>query len=55
MRVNARGTENLLAACLPFADSLRRFVQVSSIAVGGPSDAYGNPVSVDSTPRPVTR
>jgi 2-alkyl-3-oxoalkanoate reductase len=54
MRVNARGTENLLEACLPHASSLRRFVQVSSIAVGGPSDAYGNPVAVDATPRPVT-
>src|SRR6185369_4013841 len=54
MRVNARGTENLLAACLPLGNSLKRFVQVSSIAVGGPSDAYGNPFSVDATPRPVT-
>jgi len=54
MRVNARGTENMLAACLPLGGSLKRFVQVSSIAVGGPSDAYGNPVSVDATPRPVT-
>ena len=54
MRVNARGTENLLAACLPHASTLKRFVQVSSITVGGPSDAYGNPVPVDATPRPVT-
>jgi len=54
MRVNAHGTENLLEACLPLGASLQRFVQVSSIAVGGPSDAYGNPVSVDATPRPVT-
>jgi len=54
MRVNARGTENLLEACVPFSSSLKRFVQVSSIAVGGPSDRYGNPVAVDATPRPVT-
>jgi nucleoside-diphosphate-sugar epimerase len=54
MRVNARGTENLLEACLPHAGTLERFVQVSSITVSGPSDAYGNAVSVDSTPRPVT-
>jgi len=54
MRVNARGTENLLEACLPFASTLKRFVQVSSITVGGPSDAQGNPVSVDAMPRPVT-
>ena len=54
MRVNARGTENLLDVCVPLGATLKRFVQVSSITVGGPSDAYGNPVSVDATPRPVT-
>jgi nucleoside-diphosphate-sugar epimerase len=54
LRVNATGTENLLSACLPHRTSLKRFVQVSSVTVGGPSDAYGNPVSVDATPRPVT-
>jgi nucleoside-diphosphate-sugar epimerase len=54
MRVNARGTENLLDVCVPLAGQLKRFVQVSSITVGGPSDAYGNPVQVDATPRPVT-
>src|SRR3954451_14841080 len=54
MRVNARGTENLLEVCLPLGASLRRFVHVSSVTVGGPSDAHGNPVSVDATPRPVT-
>lgn len=54
LRVNAKGTKNLLEAALPHAASLKRFVQVSSVAVGGPSDAYGNPVSVDSEPRPVT-
>ncbi|MEP7051629.1 MAG: NAD(P)-dependent oxidoreductase [Pseudomonadota bacterium] len=53
-RVNARGTENLLEACLPLGASLKRFVHVSSVTVGGPSDAYGNPVSVDAAPRPVT-
>jgi len=40
--------------CLPRAASLKRFVQISSITVGGPSDSYGNPVSVDAAPRPVT-
>jgi nucleoside-diphosphate-sugar epimerase len=54
MRVNALGTENLLEACLPLGDSLKRFVQVSSITVGGPSDSSGNPVSVEAPPRPVT-
>jgi len=46
MRVNARGTELLLEACLPYAGSLKRFVQISSITVGGPSDAYGNAVPI---------
>jgi nucleoside-diphosphate-sugar epimerase len=54
MRVNAKGTEYLLEACLPLKQSLKRFVLVSSIAVGGPSDAQGNPVPLDATPRPVT-
>ncbi len=54
MRVNAQGTENLRDACLSQASSIRRFVHVSSIAVGGPSDAYGNAVQVDASPRPVT-
>lgn len=54
MRVNARGTELLLEACLPLKASLKRFVLVSSTTVGGPSDAAGNPVPLDATPRPVT-
>ena len=54
MRVNALGTEYLLEACLPHKESLKRFVLISSIAAGGPSDAYGNPVPLDATPRPVT-
>ncbi len=54
MRVNARGTENLLDVCVPRSGELKRFVQISSITVGGPSDAYGNAVRVDATPRPVT-
>jgi 2-alkyl-3-oxoalkanoate reductase len=54
MRVNARGTEALLDACLTHRATLKRFVLVSSIAVGGPSDAHGNPVPLDAIPRPVT-
>ncbi|HEX3774057.1 MAG TPA: NAD(P)-dependent oxidoreductase [Polyangiaceae bacterium] len=54
MRVNAQGTEYLLEACMPQQASLKRFVLVSSIAVGGPSDAHGNPVPLDAEPRPVT-
>jgi 2-alkyl-3-oxoalkanoate reductase len=54
MRVNAKGTEALLDACLTQQATLKRFVLVSSIAVGGPSDAHGNPVPLDAIPRPVT-
>jgi 2-alkyl-3-oxoalkanoate reductase len=54
MAVNAGGTDNLLTACLPLGAALKRFVHVSSITVGGPSDTAGNPVSVDAAPRPVT-
>ena len=54
IRVNARGTEALLEACLAQPATLKRFVLVSSITVGGPSDASGNPVPLDAIPRPVT-
>ncbi|HEY4107200.1 MAG TPA: NAD(P)-dependent oxidoreductase [Polyangiaceae bacterium] len=54
MRVNAQGTEYLLDACMPHRAALKRFVLVSSIAVGGPSDVHGNPVPLDAEPRPVT-
>lgn len=54
MNVNARGTELLLQACLPFKGSLKRFVLVSSIAAGGPSDSFGNPKPIDSAANPVT-
>jgi nucleoside-diphosphate-sugar epimerase len=54
MRVNARGTEALLDACLTQQATLKRFVLVSSITAGGPSDADGNPVPLDAIPRPVT-
>jgi 2-alkyl-3-oxoalkanoate reductase len=55
MRVNAGGTERLLEAALTANGALKRFVLVSSLAAGGPSDALGNPVSVDSPARPVTQ
>jgi nucleoside-diphosphate-sugar epimerase len=54
MRVNAKGTERLLEACLPHRAALKRFVLVSSITASGPSDAHGNPVPLDATPHPVT-
>jgi nucleoside-diphosphate-sugar epimerase len=54
MRVNARGTENMLAAALTQKSALKRFVLVSSITAGGPSDRHGNPVALDAEPRPVT-
>lgn len=53
-RVNAGGTRHMLEAAKNAKASLKRFVYVSSIAVAGPSDAAGNPVPVDGTPRPVT-
>ena len=54
-RVNAGGTENLLAAALRVKDTVRRFVLVSSQTVMGPSDAQGTPVRPEATPNPVTR
>jgi nucleoside-diphosphate-sugar epimerase len=54
MRVNAQGTENMLAAALAQKSGLKRFVLVSSITAGGPSDKQGNPVPADATPNPVT-
>ncbi len=53
-RVNVGGTENMLAAAQANKDTLRRFVQVSSLTVSGPSDEQGAPVSADSPPRPLT-
>jgi 2-alkyl-3-oxoalkanoate reductase len=49
--VNAQGTKNLLEAAIA-AGSVRRFVQVSSLAAIGPS-FDGNPVDYDTPPRPV--
>lgn len=53
MRVNAGGTENMLAAAIACTPKPKRFVLVSSIAVAGPSDG-GRAVEHDGTPRPVT-
>jgi nucleoside-diphosphate-sugar epimerase len=53
-RVNVGGTESLLAAAAAAGAGLRRFVQVSSLTVAGPSDAAGTPVTVDTPPRPLT-
>ena len=49
--VNADGTKNLLEAAIA-AGSVRRFVQVSSLAAIGPS-VDGNPVDEDTPPHPV--
>ncbi|MEP6816038.1 MAG: NAD(P)-dependent oxidoreductase [Marmoricola sp.] len=49
--VNAEGTKNLLEATVA-AGSVRRFVQVSSLAAVGPS-VDGSPVDEGTTPRPV--
>ncbi len=53
-RVNAGGTETMLKAAVQEKAQLKRFVLVSSLAAAGPSDARGNPVSIDAEPRPVT-
>lgn len=53
-RVNVGGTENMLAAARSIKGSLRRFVQVSSVTVGGPSGEQGAPVPTDAPPRPLT-
>jgi nucleoside-diphosphate-sugar epimerase len=59
MRVNAQGTEALARACLEASPSLHRFLHVSSLAAGGPSQGMDQPqdevcVCRDDTPRPVT-
>jgi len=51
--VNARGTENLLAAIEGAAPDLRRFVYVSSLAAHGPSED-GLPRPVEARPNPIT-
>jgi nucleoside-diphosphate-sugar epimerase len=53
MRTNFRGTENALDAARAARSTLRRFVLVSSQAVGGPS-YDGAPVPVDAPSNPVT-
>jgi nucleoside-diphosphate-sugar epimerase len=53
LATNERGTENSLEAARRTRGTLRRFVLVSSQAVGGPSED-GNPVHVTAPPRPVT-
>jgi nucleoside-diphosphate-sugar epimerase len=51
-RINAEGTQRLLAACAAAGTALRSFVYVSSIAAAGPS-ASTAPVTEDDPPRPV--
>jgi nucleoside-diphosphate-sugar epimerase len=53
LRVNTEGTENLLIGAQK-AGTVKRFVFVSSQAVGGPSDAAGTPVRIGSETAPVT-
>jgi nucleoside-diphosphate-sugar epimerase len=54
MRVNAGGTENVVAAALENKATLKRLVLISSLAALGPSDAEGRPIPEDAEPRPVT-
>jgi nucleoside-diphosphate-sugar epimerase len=51
--VNARGTRNLVEACLGAAPGLARFVFVSSIAAAGPNPP-GKITSEDDEPRPIS-
>jgi dihydroflavonol-4-reductase len=51
--VNARGTENLIKACLSQKTLPRRFVLVSSAGAAGPSPTHA-PLTEDIPPRPVT-
>ncbi|MBE3126312.1 MAG: NAD-dependent epimerase/dehydratase family protein [Acidobacteria bacterium] len=50
---NARGTRNLVDACLRAAPAIKRFVFVSSIAAAGPSPD-GKALTEDDEPRPVS-
>ena len=50
---NARGTRNLVDACLRAAPGLERFVFVSSIAAAGPNTP-GKPMAEDDEPRPIS-
>ena len=50
---NARGTANLVGACLRAAPGLKRFVFVSSIAAAGPSGP-GRPVVETDAPKPIS-
>lgn len=51
--VNAKGTENLIAAIAETNPNIKRFVYMSSLAAAGPS-LNGIPVSESSEPRPVS-
>lgn len=54
MRVNAGGTENVVAAALENKATVKRLVLISSLAALGPSDAEGRPIPENVEPRPVT-
>jgi len=53
-RINTEGTENLIAAAKKQLGTLKRFVLVSSQAVGGPSGLDRTPVRIGSETEPVT-
>ena len=54
MRVNAGGTENVVAAAVENKATVKRLVLISSLAALGPSDASGRPIPENGEPRPVT-
>lgn len=53
-RVNVTGAGRLAAACAAAGRPPRRFVLVSSLAAGGPSESPARPVREDEPPRPVS-
>jgi nucleoside-diphosphate-sugar epimerase len=54
MRVNAGGTENVVAAAVENKATVKRVVLISSLAALGPSDSEGRPIPENCDPRPVT-
>ncbi|MGO9377829.1 MAG: NAD-dependent epimerase/dehydratase family protein [Dissulfurispiraceae bacterium] len=53
LRVNEKGTENIVKAVMRQTDCLKRFVYVSSLAAAGPC-CQGKPLIEDCDPQPVS-
>ncbi|MFH1288859.1 MAG: SDR family NAD(P)-dependent oxidoreductase [bacterium] len=46
--VNAGGTKNLIEACLPYKERIKRFVYISSLAASGPATIKNPRVEIDT-------